>query len=310
MKTMNMLSHPYGGETDLHKIQAATAEWIALAGFSGYLNPSDITLRLFNGQRKYAPEEIVRLWENKDGQLTGWGMVYPAWNGFEVQLHPNFRQSRLELDILEWAEHEIKHWIRLLAINSAAIELVVFDGDWARIGLLERQGYSRGSRHGTISICSLDAQIPSPRLREGFSIRSLRGEQEIDQLVNLVNDSFGWSRTVDGYRTVMRSPGYSAENELVAIAPDGCFASSCLLLPDARNRSVMFENVGTSKDFRRLGLARALLYAGIQRMKTLGFTAAMVPHATGILPATALYASAGFRPAFDTYHFTKAVVPV
>ena len=296
---------PYVGLADLYRIQAATAEWIALAGFRGYVNPGDIALRLLNGQGHYAPETIVRLWENAQDLLVGWAMVYPAWNSYEVLLHPDYRQHPLVTEMLDWAEREVIRWLLTGGNEVRTIQLDVFDGDMARITLLEHRGYSRGDQHGVISVCPFDRLSPLPQLPVGFAIRHLQGEEDADKLVALVNDSFGWHWTADGYRSVIRSPGYHVENELVVVAADGRFVASCILLPDTRNRTVMFENVCTHSDFRRLGLARALLVAGMQEVKAQGFSAAMVPHAAGLGAAQALYTSAGFQPAYNLYHYHK-----
>jgi mycothiol synthase len=303
---MTISSHPYRSETDLRTIQDATAEWIAIAGFQGYLNVSDIALRLFNGMRKYSPGEIVRIWEDTGGQVVGWAMIYPVWNSYEVLLHPEYRQHRLAQDILGWAEHEIIKYIGNSEQPDKPIQLDVFDGDAARITLLEQRGYSRHEHRETISSRPLDQPVPKPRLPDGFSIRSMQGEQEADKLVTLINDSFGWHWTVEDYRKVMHSPGYRAENEMAVIAPDGRFASSCILLPDTHNSMGMVENVGTSRDFRRLGLATALLNSAMQRMQTQGFSVAMVPHSAA-LEATALYTSVGFRPIHKIFNYSKAV---
>jgi mycothiol synthase len=304
---MSISTRAYKSEADLHKIQAATAKWIAIAGFQGYLNVSDIALRMFNGMRKYDPAEIVRLWEDSDGQVVGWAMAYPAWNSYEVLLHPDYRQHRLAMDILEWAERETINKMAKVGEDNRTIQLDVFDLDMTRIALLEQRGYSRREHRGTISIRLLDAPIPQPQLPDGFSIRSVQGERDADKLVALINDSFGWSWTVEGYREVMRSPGYKTENEMVVVAQDGRFASSCILLPDTHNRIGMFENVGTSRDFRRLGLAKALLYAGMQRMKAQGFTSVMVPHGAELGAAMALYTFVGFRPTYEIFRYVKVV---
>jgi mycothiol synthase len=304
---MTISARPYSGATDLNKIQMATAEWIAAAGFRGYMNVSDIALRLFNGMRKYNPREIVRLWESADGRVVGWGMAYPAWNSYEVLLDPDYRQRPLAEEILDWAERETINQMQKAGRTDRTLQVDVFDGDAVRSVLLEKRGYSPREQRSTISTRSLDDSIPQPQFPTGFRVRSAQGEQEADKLVALINNSFGWSWTVEGYQAVMRSPGYRAENELVVVAPDGLFAASCILLPDDHNRTGMFENVGTSRDFRRLGLAKALLYAGMQRMKAQGFTLAMVPHGVGVTGAEALYASVGFRPTYNIIPYSKVV---
>jgi len=299
-------SRPYESENDLRVIQQATAEWINTAGFLGRVNPSDIALRLFNGMRIYDPHEIVRLWQDSDGRLVGWAMVYPAWNSFEVQLAPEHRQDALANEVLDWAEGALINWMQNVGRSDSPIELDVFEGDSVRITLLEHRGYACGELRGIISVRSLDGVTP-PYLPDGFTIRSLTGEQDADKLVALVNTAFGWNWTVEAYQEVLRSPGYRAENEMVVIAPDGRFAASCILLPDEHNGTVMFENVCTSPDFRRLGLAASLLTAGMHRMKEQGFTLAVVPHGAHLDGAGALYASVGFQSTYMIYRYTKRV---
>lgn len=305
---MNIVSRPYQSEADLYQIQAATAGWIATAGFEGYLNPADIALRLFNGMREYNPMEIVRLWESAAGHMLAWGMVYPPWNSYEAVLHPDYRQHELAPVVLDWAEDEIINWLKKAGPENYTIHLDVFEGDTARIALLNARGYARGEHHGTISVRSLEEPIPQPRLPDGFSIRSLQGYHEAGKLVDVINASFGWHWTVETYTAVMDSPAYNADDELIVIAPDGRFAASCVLLPDAYNQSGMIENVGTRPEFRGLGLAKALLYAGMQYMKMQGFTLAMVPYGAHLGAANALYASVGFRPMYQLYDYTKVIV--
>src|SRR5262245_15452202 len=235
-------SRPYEGEADLHRIQEATAQWIAAAGFVGRINPSDIALRLFNGMRVYNSREIVRLWQDSDGRLVGWAILYPAWNSFEVQLVPEHNQDALANEALDWAEGALINWMQTVGRGDNPIELDVFEGDTARIALLEGRGYVCVDLHGIISVRPLDGVSPT-NLPDGFTIRSLTGEADAEKLVALVNAAFGWNQAVESYQEVLRSPGYHVENEMVVVAPDGRFAASCILLPDAHNKIVMFENV-------------------------------------------------------------------
>lgn len=148
--------------------------------------------------------------------------------------------------------------------------------------------------------------LPDVHLPEGFSIRNVQGEAEAYKLAALINASFGWNWTAEAYQGVMRKLGFDGENELVVVAPDGRFAASCILLPDVHNRMGMFENVGTHPEFRRIGLAQALLIAGMLHMKAIGFIAAMVPHlADPELPAPALYRSVGFQPTYPIIRYRK-----
>ncbi len=75
---------------------------------------------------------------------------------------------------------------------------------------------------------------------------------------------------------------------------------------DEVNRVGLFEPVETHEDFRRLGLARAVLTDGLHRMRAAGMRTARVEHDMTNAPAAALYESLGFTVAFETLGFRAA----
>ena len=298
-------SRPYVSRDDLHKIQAATAEWIASAGFMGYLHVGDIALRLFNGMRRYQPQEIVRLWEDADGSLLGWAMVYPRWNSYEALLHPVWRGGELEIQLLDWCESETFAWMQREGHAHEAISVEVFAEDTARITLLEKCDYVRGEQHHVIGARLLDKPIPAVSPPDGFSIRSMTGLWETDKLIAVQNATFGWAWTPETYRPVMESPAFQAEHQLVVVAPDGRFVAFCYLMLDTRNKIGLFEDVGTHPDFQRRGLGRALLLDGMRRMAAQGMVTAFVPYVLRADAAAALYASVGFQVRYRHFLYTK-----
>lgn len=302
---MTITTRNYRGANDLYKIQKTTANWIASNGFIGRINVQDIALRLFAGMIMYDPQQIVRLWEDAAGNLIGWAMLYPVWNSFEVQVHPDDRYLTLENDIIAWAEHEVFPLMQALSPDNNNIQVNVFDSDSRRQSVLEMRGYTRGELILYISTRPLDDKLPQPQIPDGFSIRSITGKEEADKIVTLINAGFGWDWRAKDYQKIMQFPGYTPTNERVVVAPDGRFASSCFLLPDTHNRTSMFENVVTHPDFRRLGLAKALLQGCMQVMKHQGFTVAQVPHHSKLGPAQALYSSVGFERTHGIYSYTR-----
>ena len=302
---MSITARPYAGQTDLHHLQRATADWIRLGGFEGRININDIALRLFNGMRNHDPSQLIQLWEDANGQLIGWSLIYPDWCSFEVQVHPQYRQKQLEAEMLEWAEHETIKWLQRLGREDEPIVLDVFGGDAQRIALLERRGYSRAGLAGTIATCQLSDAIPSPKYPRDFEIRATEGVKDAPQMVALINDSFDWRWAVSDYQQVLQSPAFENAIEMVVVAPNNQFAATCIILPDEHNQMFMFENVGTSPQFRRMGLAKALLLTGMFSMKDQGFTLAQVPYRLNLDAAPRLYESVGFRPTYDIYSYTK-----
>jgi mycothiol synthase len=77
---------------------------------------------------------------------------------------------------------------------------------------------------------------------------------------------------------------------------------------DDLNLVGLFEPVETHEDFRRLGLARAVITEGLHRMRAAGMRTARVEHDITNAPAAALYESLGFTVAFETLGFRRAAV--
>jgi len=304
---MAIASRPYNNRDDLHKIQAATADWIASAGFCGYLHVGDLALRLFNGMRRYNPHEIVRLWEAEDGSLLGWSIIYPRWNSYDALLHPAHRGDELEGQLLDGCEQAVLAWMQKEDRAESPISLDVFAEDVNRITALEQRGYVRGEQHHVIGVRSLDEPIPDVSLPQGFSVRPVEGLHEADKLIEAQNASFGWSWTLEDYLQVMQSPANELAEPLVIVAPDGRFASFCYLMLDEKNKIGMFEDVGTHPDFQRKGFGRALLYAGLGRLKAQGMVTTYMPYNSSLEAASALYNLVGFRVGYRHIQYTRKI---
>lgn len=297
-----MTSRDYGGADDLHKIQAFTADAVALAGDCGYLHVGDFPHRLYNVMRMYNPHEIVRLWEDAKGELLAWALVYPRFAAFDAQVHPDHRGSELEEQVIDWAEGRTRVWMRQTG-HQGPIETDVFDCDIIRTEILGQRGYACRKHMYTATVCSLAEPLPNVPLPDGFTIRHAAGEHEASKLADVHRGSFGTDWTPEEYRRVMQSPGYRTERELVVVAPNGHFAAFCIYWPDMVNKTGLFEPVGAHSDFRRMGLTRALLYEGLRRMKEKGIETAIVWHEADNEAAQALYTSVGFRPKHKIYTY-------
>jgi mycothiol synthase len=112
----------------------------------------------------------------------------------------------------------------------------------------------------------------------------------------------------------MESPKYRPELDLIAVAPDGTFAAfcSCGIDPDDNERNNRLDGwidmLGTRRGYRKIGLGRAMLLAGLQRLKADGMTIAKLgvdaENPTGALQ---LYESAGFVTEFTSVVYRKDV---
>ncbi len=145
--------------------------------------------------------------------------------------------------------------------------------------------------------------IPEAHLPNGFCIRCIAGEHEAHLVADVHNSAFSPKWTEAEYLKVMRTTGFDPERELVVVAPDRRFAAFVVIWFDPVSRSGLFEPVGCHSDFTRLGLTKALMFAGMARMKEAGMETAIVGYEIANEAAFKLYSSAGFETYFKTVDY-------
>ncbi|WP_030781715.1 GNAT family N-acetyltransferase [Streptomyces sp. NRRL S-920] len=103
--------------------------------------------------------------------------------------------------------------------------------------------------------------------------------------------------TAESYEGVRQTAPYRGDLHILVEAPDGTMASSTIMWLDEVNRTAEFEPVGTHPDYRRMGLARAMLLHGMRRARAAGATHVTVAclGAPGHPQARGLYEGVGFR---------------
>ena len=98
------------------------------------------------------------------------------------------------------------------------------------------------------------------------------------------------------YEGVRNTAAYRDDLHILVEAADGTLAASTIMWFDEANRTAEFEPVGTHRDFRRWGLAQAMLLHGMHVVRAGGASYATVVCLS--LPGNAalqLYESLGFR---------------
>ena len=152
--------------------------------------------------------------------------------------------------------------------------------------------------------------LPQAQIADGYRLRTTRPDDYDDcqRIADLLNAAF--QRTLHSapeYRNFCTlSPSFRHDLNLVAEAPDGSFAAHVGVNYEVKNRYGIFEPVCTHPDHQRKGLARALMFEGLQRLKVLGASDVYVD--TGdMIPANALYESIGFTEAYKGYIWRKVL---
>ena len=222
-------------------------------------------------------ERRIGVWETDDGEIAGVvnGEI-PGPGVAHLQLDPR-HESILDAMIA----HAEQRFIADTG-GQSRVTIAVHDPFVARFGdRLAAHGYlpSTDEPEWMSERPIRGAEVVS--LPAGFSIRSMADDDEVEARRKVLGFSFGhadpaeWA-TPETYRELQRAPDYRKDLDLYVVAPDGGFAACCIAWHDPVNRLGTFEPVGTHPAFRRMGLGRAVIMEGINRLGSLGAERAWV----------------------------------
>lgn len=259
----------------------------------------------------------IGLWVDQRDNLVGWAVMQTPFWSIDYVFVRN-AGAALHTQIIQWADSCAG---RLLATEySRPVWFVnAFADQTRRIGELESLGFASqadvGENSWTKVLMRLDAEATAPvhSVPDGFRIRPLAGAAEVDAYVALHRAAFNSTSMTAPWRArTLTQPGYHAELDLVAVAPDGRLAGFCVCwldrLPNGEAVGQV-EPLGVHEDFRALGLGRAILSAGLRRLQQHGATSILVETDNYRDEAFMLYKSAGFRMHKDVLVFRKDFAP-
>ena len=325
MLTLTM--RPYAGDADLKAIANLINTCEAVDQLDEGTSVSELQLQF--DEPSLDKSRDIRLWEDADGQLVGIGWLWippvgEVIDGFLwLRVLPTARGGDLERQIVAWAEGRMRE-----VSQERGVQVKLRSGSRAtqsdspskalcdRIALLESCDFIADRYFFTMER-SLSLPIPEFPLPDGFTIRQVRSNEDAEAWVELFNQSFidHWNHhdlTVESYKHWLTDPEYKSELDLVAVAADGTFAALCHcdISPEDNKRSGRNEGwistLGTRRGFRRKGLGRAMLLAGMQRLNAEGVhTAKLGVDSENPLGAGQLYESVGFRKVYTQIMYVK-----
>jgi mycothiol synthase len=295
---MKLSMRPYRDDSDFWRIRAFLRQVFVLNDRRGWSWQADrFDYWRWHGAENmgHGPlEEKVALWEDTDGRIVA--VLNSEDPGHaHLQLHPDHGTPELQAAMVNVAEQKL-----VVPAADGRRRLVVWahSSDAQRQEILAGRGYSRAARTEYQRWRTLDAPLPEAPLPDGFLVRALRGVDEFPARSYLSWQAFhpdqpdsdykGW----EWYANIQRAPLYRRQLDLVAVAPDGEFASFCTVWFDDVTRTGAFEPVGTAPAYQRRGLARAVIVEGLRRLRALGATLAFIGSSEEA--AHNLYASVGF----------------
>lgn len=254
----------------------------------------------FENSHKGSGSEIwvddIRVWEEIDDVVSSSKRIVAlanpeSMNDYFIQIDPAY--SFLEQEILEWIEKHCKNKMRTSGKRKLRIHTI--EGNSARELLLSELGYEKGETYMYLRLREVDLPIPQAECPEGYEIMSIRGESDYDKLSAVTRLVFGHGEwfTAEVYEEIAQCSFYKRDLDLVAVAPDGTFASFCTFRMDPASRITNLEPVGTHPHHRRLGLAKALIFEGLRR--AMKYDPALLYVGAANNPATnRLYDSVGY----------------
>lgn len=316
---LNVSIRPYAGESDLEAI----AHLINTCQSVNHLDEGTSISKL---QQEFNEPSLdkardIRLWEDAEGKLIGFAQLWIPEPGEVIdgslwfRVHPDARGGDLEAAAIAWGEERMRE---VSAIPGAPVKLRASaraeNAD--RISLLTSYGF-KPDRYFCRLARSLWEPIPEPKLPQGFTLIQFPGEQDAEAWIEMYNQSFidHWNHhdlTMDKFKYDLAKPDYRNDLDLIAVTDDGKFVSFCYceISVDECDRTGRNEGwiacLGTRRGFRKIGLGRAMLLAGLHRLKAAGVeTAILGVDADNQSGAIKLYESVGFHNIRNSIAYVK-----
>ncbi len=263
----------------------------------------------------------IRLWFDANGELISFAQLsisgsremIDGWLWFCV--HPIARFSNIEATAIAWGETRMREVEKERSV-PVKLRSWVRAENADRISVLTNGGF-KVDRYFCRLARSISEPIPEPQFPEGFLLRQFSGEEDAEAWVEMYNQSFidHWNHhdlTVEQFQYDLAKPSYRKDLDLIAVAVDGTFAAfcHCEISVDECDRIGRNEgwilSLGTRRGFRRMGLGRAMLLAGLHRLKAIGIETAIIGvDADNQSGAMKLYESIGFRNIRNTIAYVK-----
>jgi len=307
---MTIIHRPIAGTNDIFAITDLVNQFP-----NDNLHVTDLPYR-FSSWAMDFPENS-QLWFDDAGKLLGWAVMQAPFWSIDYAYDPDF--AEVHPQILTWADERAKAIVDTPSGRPCWF-INVFTTQTDRMADLEAAGFASQADVGDNSWtkvlfrCQIEDVPAEADLPDGFTIRPLAGESEVQAYVDLhqavfesKNMNFEWRQ-----RT-LQQPAYNPNVDLVAVAPDGTLAAFCIcwLNTGTTNSSAagettgQIEPLGVSESFRKLGLGRAILTEGMRRLKAQGARSIYVETDNYRDEAYALYESVGFRVAHDVLVYRK-----
>jgi GNAT superfamily N-acetyltransferase len=302
MTGMSSTQRPFVSPTDLPRVlnlmrNSATASTLLdvprysdLASWLAPVGTVVTTSREDEGYRHQMIQQGTALWENEAGEAVGYALI-PCTSSLSFGILPQWRSNQLLRAILAWG-------LALLRSQSSASFLMVrcHEQDTDLQTALTQEAFTPAPYQDVYLTCPLDTIPAAPALPTGFRLQAGVTVAEHAAYQGLHQAVFGNGMGMDEHF----SAAYRPELDLIAIAADDTWVAVCFGTIDEVADSNRIERIGdigllgVHPEFRRRGLARALLHQMMQRAHEQGAARLATETENIESPAMNLYRSLGF----------------
>ena len=219
-------------------------------------------------------QDNAHLWKNEKNKLLGFFISENGKNYFEIQIHPEHRY--IENEILEWIS---ANWRK----NREKIITNIYYWDEDRKIMLESFGFKN---HGLEAIdfrYNTANYTTDEKINDDFHFETFSENFNYKNHIETQRLAFG--RTKDQldrewFETKCMAPGYSAAWDFSVVDSKGDHLAFCIAWLDEINKIAEVDPVGTHPNYRKIGLAKAVITncfiqlnkAGIHNAQIIGFS--------------------------------------
>jgi GNAT superfamily N-acetyltransferase len=245
-------------------------------------------------------ERAVGIWENERGDIVGVANTERPVPNDEAFFQRSPEYDFLLGEMLDYAECALADPAR------KALRISVYEHDSPLLALLANRGYRKDPESGNYWAEYRISAIPEHATPEGFAVSSMAEGGDIAKRCKVQGLGFNhpdpavWMKPAE-YLEVQKAPDYRDELDLFTIAPNGEYASCCIVWYDDRNRTAFFEPVCTDPRYRRRGAGRAVMMEGMRRAARLGAVRALVGS------SQEFYRRVGFTMELAIFEWKKAL---
>ncbi len=257
-------------------------------------------------------KEQTAIWRDDANNLIAFCLLDPYYN-LIFECADNLMYPSLFKEAVELCETAIKK----KNINQQVyptLDVSCRRADHQRIKCLKLKGFEPEAVESIFferPLENIPSQVTYP---PGYLIRPLAGKQEISAYVDLHQKAFGTSQmTIELRQSIMTSPEYDPQLDLVIQASDGQLVAFCVCqINDNKNnqstdKAGWTDPIGVHPDFRHLGLAKALMQEGLSLLKMRGIKYARLGTSSDNLPMISLAERMGFLETDRKLWFSRKV---